>query len=188
MSVTALRPAASYADIRVSVPADADLPALIGLINALAAERNQLYLQPVDPVSGPAFLSAHLTAIAASGDDALLVARDRDQLVGLITGKRGNHAARRGAVEIGIGVRASHRSQGVGFSLLMALERWAREAGCHRLSLRVATRNTPALALYRKAGFAIEGMLEATAILDGQHIDELQMGKALASSTLKNAR
>ena len=29
------------------------------------------------------------------------------------------------------------------------------------------------------AGFAIEGMLEATAILDGQRIDELQMGKTL---------
>jgi RimJ/RimL family protein N-acetyltransferase len=179
MSVTALRPAASHSDIKVALPGDADVPALIALINTLAAERTQLFIQPVDPASGQALLRDHLAAIAASGDEAVLVARDRDQLVGLITGMRGNHPARRGVVEIGIGVRASHRSQGVGFSLMMALERWAREAGCHRLSLRVVTRNTPAIALYRKAGFAIEGMLEATAILDGQRIDELQMGKTL---------
>jgi RimJ/RimL family protein N-acetyltransferase len=45
------------------------------------------------------------------------------------------------------------------------------------------TRNAPAIALYRKAGFAIEGMLEATAILDGQRIDELQMGKTLGPTS-----
>ncbi|HWE75414.1 MAG TPA: GNAT family N-acetyltransferase [Stellaceae bacterium] len=179
MSVTALRPATSYSSITVAAPGEADVPALIALINTLAAERNQLFIQPVDPISGRKLVSVHLAAIAASGNEVVLVARDRDQLVGLITGMRGDHPARRGVVEIGIGVRASHRSQGVGFALMMALERWAREAGCHRLSLRVVTRNTPAIALYRKAGFAVEGMLEATAILDGLRIDELQMGKTL---------
>jgi RimJ/RimL family protein N-acetyltransferase len=183
MSVTALRPASSYSEIKVVTPGDADVPALIALINTLAAERNQLFIQPVDPISGQALLRSHLAAIAASGDEAVLVARDRDQLVGLITGMRGNRPARRGVVEIGIGVRASHRSRGVGFSLMMALERWARESGCHRLSLRVVTRNTPAVALYRKAGFAVEGMLEATAILDDKRIDELQMGKTLGPTS-----
>lgn len=179
MSITALRPATSYSHITVATPGEADVPALIALINTLAAERDQLFIQPVDPVSGQPLLCTHLASIAVSGNETVLVAQDRNQLVGLITGMRGDHPARRGVVEIGIGVRASHRSQGVGFALMMALERWAREAGCHRLSLRVVTRNTPAIALYRKAGFAVEGMLEATAILDGQRIDELQMGKTL---------
>lgn len=179
MSASALRPTTGHSAITVAAPGDADVPALIALINVLAAERSQLFIQPVDTVTGPAILRAHLASIAASGDEAVLVARDGDQLVGLITGTRGNHPARRGVVEIGIGVRASHRSRGIGFALIMALERWAREAGCHRLSLRVVTRNTPAIALYRKAGFAVEGMLEAAALLDGQRIDELQMGKPL---------
>ncbi len=179
MSVSALRSATAHSAISVVAPGDADVPALIALINILAAERSQLFIQPVDPATGPAILHAHLASIAASGDETVLVAREGDQLVGLITGTRGNHPARRGVVEIGIGVRASHRSRGIGFALMMALERWAREAGCHRLSLRVVTRNTPAITLYRKAGFAVEGMLEATALLDGQRIDELQMGKPL---------
>jgi RimJ/RimL family protein N-acetyltransferase len=179
MSVTALRLATSSSGVTVAPPGEADVPALIALINTLATERNQLFIQPIDRASGEPLLRAHLASIATSGNETVLVARDREQLVGLITGMRGDHPARRGVVEIGIGVRVSHRSQGVGFSLMMALERWAREAGCHRLSLRVVTRNAPAIALYRKAGFAIEGMLEATAILDGQRIDELQMGKTL---------
>jgi RimJ/RimL family protein N-acetyltransferase len=183
MALTALRPATSYSSITVAAPGEADVPALIALINTLAAERNQLFIQSVDPVSGQPLLRDHLASIAASGNESVLVARDRDNLVGLITGMRGDHPARRGVVEIGIGVRASHRSQGVGFSLMMAMERWAREIGCHRLSLRVVTRNVPAIALYRKAGYTIEGMLEATAILDGKRIDELQMGKTLGPTS-----
>ena len=57
MSVTALRPAAICSDIKVAVPGDADVPALIELINTLAAERNQLFIQPVDPISGQVLLN-----------------------------------------------------------------------------------------------------------------------------------
>jgi RimJ/RimL family protein N-acetyltransferase len=169
--------------VAILTPGEDDVPALIVLINTLAAERSQLFIQPVDPVSGLAVLRSHLAAIAASGAEAVVVARDGDALVGLVTGMRGNHPARRGIVEVGIGVRASHRARGIGFALLAAIERWAQDAGCHRLSLRVVTGNAPAIALYRKAGFTVEGMLEATAIVDGKPIDELQMGKLLAPAT-----
>jgi RimJ/RimL family protein N-acetyltransferase len=165
--------------VAIMTPGDDDVPALIDLINTLAAERSQLFIQPVDPASGVAVLRAHLASIATSGTEAVLVAREGDALVGLITGVRGNHPARRGIVEIGIGVRASHRARGIGFALLAAIERWALGAGCHRLSLRVVTTNTPAVALYRKAGFTVEGLLEATAMVDGKPIHELQMGKLL---------
>ena len=62
--------------IAIAVPGEDDIPALIGLINALAAERSQLFIQPIDPVSGIAALRAHLAAIATSVDEAVLVARD----------------------------------------------------------------------------------------------------------------
>jgi RimJ/RimL family protein N-acetyltransferase len=166
-------------EVVIGAPGDADIRELIVLINALADEQSELFIQPIDPVSGPAQLRHHLASIAASGDEVILVARDGDALVGLITGIRGNHPARRGVVEIGIGVLAESRGQGIGFALMMALERWAREAGCHRLSLRVVTRNAVAIKLYCKAGFAVEGRLHATAMLDGQRVDEMQMGKTL---------
>lgn len=163
----------------IGVPGEADVPDLIALINTLAAERSQLFIQPVDPVTGVAALREHLAAIAASGSEAVLVARDDDELVGLVTGTRGSHPSRRGVIEIGIGVRATHRGRGIGFALLAALERWALSTSCHRLSLHVVTSNTAAIALYRKIGFVVEGTLKANAILDGHPLDELQMGKLL---------
>jgi RimJ/RimL family protein N-acetyltransferase len=167
--------------IAIAVPGEDDIPALIRLINALAAEHSQLFIQPIDPVSGIAALRAHLAAITISGDEVVLIARDGHALVGLITGTRGNHPARRGVLDIGIGVLPNYRSRHIGSALLAALEAWARYATCHRLSLHVATTNAPAIALYRKAGFAIEGKLEETAMLDGRWLDEFQMGKILAA-------
>lgn len=163
----------------IGVPGEDDIRDLVSLINTLAAERSQLFIQPVDPVTGVAALRAHLAAIATSGSEAVLVARDGGELVGLVTGTRGSHPSRRGVIEIGIGVRATHRGRGIGFALLAALERWARGTSCHRLSLHVVTTNAAAIALYRKAGFVVEGTLKATAILDGHPLDELQMGKLL---------
>jgi len=176
----ARRVSASDPAIAIAVPGEDDATALIDLINALAAERSQLFIQRIDPASGVAALRAHLAAIAASGSEAVLVARDHHEMVGLVTGTRGAHPARRGVVEIGIGVRAAHRGRGIGYALLAALERWARDRACHRLQLHVVTTNAPAIALYRKAGFATEGVLEATALVEGQPVDELQMGKLLA--------
>lgn len=180
MPVVSSRAASRATAPVIGAPGDDDVRELIALINTLAAERSQLFIQPVDPVTGVAALHAHLAAIAISRSEAVLVARDGAALVGLVTGTLGSHPARRGVVDIGIGVRATHRGRGVGSALLAALERWARSASCHRLSLHVVTTNAAAIALYRKAGFAVEGTLKATAILDGRPIDELQMGKLLA--------
>jgi RimJ/RimL family protein N-acetyltransferase len=167
----------------IGAPSEDDAVALIALINALAAERNQLFIQPIDPANGIILLRQHLAAIRTSGNEVVLVAREfgmaSGELIGLVTGTRGAHPARRGVVEIGIGIRATHRGRGIGFALLAALEVWARAQACHRLHLHVVTTNTPAIALYRKAAFVIEGEMKATAIIDGRHIDELEMAKIL---------
>jgi RimJ/RimL family protein N-acetyltransferase len=176
----ALSVSSTAPDIVIAVPGESDVPALVALINALAAEHSQLFIQPVDPQSGIGLVRDHLAAIARSGTEAVLVARAGDALLGLVTGTRGSHPARNGVVEIGIGVRAGHRGKGIGTALLAAIEQWARTSGCHRLSLHVVTTNTPAIALYRKVGFTSEGLLKATAIMDGHPVDELQMGKLLA--------
>ena len=165
-------------DVIVAVPGDDQVPALIALINALAAERSQLFIQPVDPVGGLAAVRTHLAAMAR-GHEMVLVARHDEALVGLITGSRGSHPARRGVVDIGIGVRADRRGRGVGFALMSALEDHALRAGCHRLQLHVATTNAAAIALYRKIGFVVEGELRGTAIIDGRRVDEFAMAKLL---------
>jgi len=167
------------ASVSVAVPTIADIPELIALVNLLATEPNFLFIMPIDPRTGVAVVTAHLASIAATKNECVFVARYGSELIGVVTGIRGTHPARRGAVDIGIGVRPDHRGRGVGLRLMNALERWARSTGCHRLQLRVVSTNEPAVALYRKLGFAVEGILRAGAIVDGTRYDDLEMAKIL---------
>ena len=163
--------------VRHAEPRDVD--ALIGLINALAREATLLFVIPIDPQTGGPSVLHYLEAMKVSGNSAVLVAERVGTLVGLATGNGGVHASKRGVVEIGIGVRAAHHGVGIGTALIAALEQWARGAGLHRLQLPVVTSNEPALALYRKAGFIVEGVLRESVVGDGRKLDQFMMAKLL---------
>ena len=75
------------------------------------------------------------------------------QVIGLIH----VDASRHGFGEIGMLVERGWRGRGAGSALLAAAISLAREQGLHKLSLEVFARNTAAIALYRKHGFAEEG-------------------------------
>ncbi len=156
-----------------------DVSALAALINELAREPNLLFIMPIEGASGMAALRGHLAAIAASGSGFALVAERSGGLVGLATATRGHHPARRDAAEIGIGVRSSARGRGIGRALMLGIEHWAAEAGIRRLHLSVVATNAPAVALYRGLGFAEEGVLRASAKVDGGFVDEQAMAKLL---------
>ena len=53
-----------------------------------------------------------------------------------------------------IAVLAKYRGQGVGQALLKAAENHARTRGCCKLTLEVLSGNTPAMASYKRFGFA----------------------------------
>ena len=169
--------ARSASFVRHAEPRDA--AALIALVNALAREAPLLFVLPIDPATGVASVLQYLETMAASGNSAVLVAERGGALVGLATGNGGLHPAKRGVVEIGIGVRAEHRGAGVGQALLHALEQWARAAGLHRLQLPVVTTNEPALSLYRRLGFSVEGVLRASVFAEGRKLDQFMMAKLL---------
>jgi RimJ/RimL family protein N-acetyltransferase len=61
--------------------------------------------------------------------------------------------------ELGMLVAAGWRGRGVGSGLLRAAIDWARQSGAHKVALQAWPHNEPALALYRKFGFAEEGRL-----------------------------
>ncbi len=166
--------------VGVRLAAERDVPALIALINRLAAEASLLFVVPIDPDTGAEDLRQFLRAAAASGNNAVLVATDADRLVGLATATGGVHPAKRSTIEIGIGVLETHHGRGIGRALMAGLEAWARAAGIHRLQLPVVTSNASAIALYRKSGFTIEGTLRESARVDSRHLDQYMMAKLLA--------
>ena len=79
---------------------------------------------------------------------------------------------------LGIMVHDDHHGQGVGTALFAALtdtaDRWL---GLLRLELTVFADNAPAIALYRRFGFVVEGRLRCYAFRDGCHADALAMAR-----------
>jgi putative acetyltransferase len=102
-------------------------------------------------------------------------------LDGRIVGSGGLHRlrGRRAHVgELGIGVHDDWTGRGIGTAILAALveaaDRWL---GLRRLQLTVYVDNAPALALYRRFGFEIEGTHRAYAFRDGRHVDAHTMAR-----------
>lgn len=89
-----------------------------------------------------------------------------------------NHPRRRHAGEIGMAVRDDFQGQGVGTALLQAAvdvaDNWLNLL---RLELEVYTDNEPALRLYQKCGFVIEGTLVRCAYRAGQYVDVYTMAR-----------
>jgi putative acetyltransferase len=85
---------------------------------------------------------------------------------------------RRHAGQIGMAVRDDWQGKGVGAALMRAAvdlaDRWLNLT---RLELEVFTDNEPAIRLYQKFGFAIEGTLVNYAFRDGRYVDTYTMAR-----------
>jgi putative acetyltransferase len=85
---------------------------------------------------------------------------------------------RKHVASIGMAVHDDFQGQGVGTALMEAMielaERWL---GVSRIELTVYTDNAPAVALYKKFGFEIEGTAPRYAIRDGEYVDAYYMAR-----------
>lgn len=108
---------------------------------------------------------------------ASLVATIDGQIVGA-AGLERLQGRRAHAGNLGMGVHDAWTGKGIGTALLAALvdlaDGWL---GLRRLELTVFADNAPALALYRRFGFAVEGRHRAYALRDGAYVDALAMAR-----------
>lgn len=179
------RAGGASSEARVRIAKGDDVYGLVELVNTLAGEASLLFIMPIEGANGASALTQHLAAIAQNRNEAVFVAEYDGRLVGLATAVRGIHPARRGVVEIGIGVLPAYRRHGIGRALMMAVESWAAAIGIDRLQLTVVTTNAPAIALYGAMGFTVEGELKASARVAGRTVGQLMMAKLLASSVIQ---
>ena len=85
---------------------------------------------------------------------------------------------RRHAMGLGMAVAPSHWRRGVGLALMTALLDWADNwAGVLRIELHVFTDNEGAIALYRRAGFVVEGTHRGYALRGGALADVHSMAR-----------
>ena len=88
---------------------------------------------------------------------------------------------RRHAGAFGMAVRDDYHGRGVGTALMVAcLDLADNWLNLHRVDLDVYVDNEPALRLYKKFGFVIEGRLVDFAFRDGEYADVFVMGRIRA--------
>lgn len=123
---------------------------------------------------------SRLTELCAPGKpDLPLVA----ELHGEVVGNAALHPAgpslrRRHVLSMSICVAVEAQGRGVGSALMRALLDYADHwAAALRIELTVFTDNQPAIALYRKFGFEIEGTFKGYVMRNGQYADAYAMAR-----------
>lgn len=143
-----------------------DESAYSGTLQVPFASREAWRKRMAEPVEGEFFL------VACMGDE--------------IVGNAGLHASgksprRSHAMNIGMAVPSAWQGKGVGTALISAIvdlaDNWLNVT---RLELTVYTDNAPAVALYRKFGFEIEGTHKAYALRAGRYVDAHAMARLKA--------
>lgn len=118
-----------------------------------------------------------ITSYLTNKDDLFIGAFSEHEIVGFLSAKRGSFKRIRHSAYIVIGIRQAFQRQGIGSKLFDKLDEWARKNQLKRLELTVEVSNTPAINLYEKQGFSIEGIKRKTMLVDGEFVDEYMMAK-----------
>jgi len=80
---------------------------------------------------------------------------------------------------LGIVISEGYRGKGIGTLLTRAIKVYAKALGLSKISLEVDSDNEPAIKLYLKQGFKIEGVLKCEERVNDRLIDVYRMGLLL---------
>jgi RimJ/RimL family protein N-acetyltransferase len=135
--------------LRPAEPGDFD--AYMDAFEAVAAEGRWMGAEaPVDRAARRAVFDR-----AVAGDQAVLFLADAADGSGIVGSVYAYDSG--GVVELGMFVVDGQRGGGIGSALLEAVIDWARRQEAHKISLGVWPTNHPAIGLYARYGFRVEG-------------------------------
>jgi RimJ/RimL family protein N-acetyltransferase len=89
-------------------------------------------------------------------------------------GRKDRHVA-----HLGMYVLKPFRDRGVGTGMMAWMLEWAERMGLKKITLSVLATNQPAIHLYHKFGFEVEGVRRWQYLVAGHYVDSLLMAKFL---------
>lgn len=155
-----------------------DAAAAVAIIREAAGERPRTIATIREEVWTPSEWRRHRLGWGPEG--VTLVAEVEGRVVGVLGCARSRARVARHQAELGLTVASRWRGHGVGRAMLGVAERWAREVGVDRLSLRVFWGNERAKRLYESVGYRVEGVERAGARFPEGDVDVILMAKLLS--------
>lgn len=153
-----------------------DAKAFLEMMHGLDQETKRMLLEPDERTNDVESVRKMIKRKRECGH-FFLIAEDGNEMAGMITAERGELRRIHHTAYIVTGIREKYRGQGIGTRFFKELDQWALENQIIRFELTVVADNEPAMHLYQKAGFKIEGTREQSMYIDGQYYDEYYMAK-----------
>jgi RimJ/RimL family protein N-acetyltransferase len=146
------------------------------LVRSLATESDsQIPLRPDELFRTPEQQSELFGQASARGD-LFLVADMNGVRVGEVNLRRGSREAFKHSAVLGISIVRQWRNQGIGSMLMQHAIEWAKEQGdLRRIELYVFATNAPAIRLYERFGFMVEGRRTDAVRVGDRFVDDLLM-------------
>ncbi|MDP5169548.1 MAG: GNAT family N-acetyltransferase [Bacteroidia bacterium] len=158
---------------------ETDAAAFLELMHSIDEESPFAVLKPGERKTTVAEQRDEIRALMVHDNRKIFIAEDGAELIGWV-GAWGERFERvRHSVWLSVAVRQDYRRLGIGMQLFGKLESWAWQREIRRMELQVAATNLPAIRLYLKAGFQIEGTRREAYFTGDEFIDEYLMARLL---------
>ena len=110
----------------------------------------------------------------------IIVAQVNEQVVGMAHLVKGRLPKNKHVGSLGISILKNFRGNGIGNAMMNYMIEWTkRQKDLEKISLTVFSTNNPAINLYKKLGFTIEGRMKRHYKIEGKYIDDIGMAKFL---------
>ena len=159
---------------------ESDAQQIVDFYNYVGGETNYLSFEKDEY---PLNLESQIQSIRGlenNQTNIMLLALDGEEIVGIGTISSTHKIKARHNGEFGIVVAKKYQGQGIGTELMNQLFDWCRGNGItKKISLVTRTDNVPAVSLYLKFGFVVEGCIKNSTLIDGTYYDTYMMGLML---------
>jgi RimJ/RimL family protein N-acetyltransferase len=151
-----------------------DAEQIIALMKGLAAEPDINVHYTPEEADVP--IEKQRQLIKNLGNSFYIVAEVEGKLIGELNCMRDHWSLTGHVAFLGMDIYKDYRNQGIGSEMMRQVIEWAKETGVKRIELEVFARNSPAIYLYEKFGFEVEGTRRRSVFKYGEYLDTLIMG------------
>lgn len=165
--------AAGLEPIAIGPGAEADLPAIVDILNYTIANSNAtLATEPTSVAERREWFKR----FSSTGPYRLLVARRGNEVLGYAASQPyRDHEGFRETVEVSIALDVRSRGQGVGTALYRRLLDCLADEPVHVALAGIVLPNDASVALHRKLGFIEVGIFHEYAVKNGQYLSSVWM-------------